>query len=182
MAPGNENLAEIIVAETTRLNNIVMEFLDFARPQKVKLSPVDINENISKALQFIDAKLQEKKIALETDFHSNIGKITIDPDLFYRALLNILVNAIQAMPDGGVLRLSTGIVDSDGSVFISIQDSGKGMSEEKAAEIFKPFFTDKNRGTGLGLAITKNIIEQHHGTISVKSRENEGSTFTITLP
>lgn len=182
VAPGNENLAEIIVAETTRLNNIVMEFLDFARPQKVKLSPVDINENISKALQFIDAKLQEKKIALETDFHSNIGKITIDPDLFYRALLNILVNAIQAMPDGGVLRLSTGIVDSDGSVFISIQDSGKGMSEEKAAEIFKPFFTDKNRGTGLGLAITKNIIEQHHGTISVKSRENEGSTFTITLP
>lgn len=182
VAPGNENLAEIIVAETTRLNNIVMEFLDFARPQEIKLLPVDINDNISKALQFIDAKLQEQKIALETDFHPNIGRITIDPDLFYRALLNILVNAMQAMPDGGVLRVSTGIVESDGSVFISIQDSGIGMSEEKAAEIFKPFFTDKNRGTGLGLAITKNIVEQHHGTISVTSRENEGSTFTITLP
>lgn len=182
VAPGNENLAEIIVAETTRLNNIVMEFLDFARPQMIKLTPVDINDNISKALQFIDAKLQEQKIALETDFHPKIGKISIDPDLFYRALLNILVNAIQAMPEGGVLRVNTGIVESDGSVFISIQDSGIGMSEEKAAEIFKPFFTDKNRGTGLGLAITKNIVEQHHGTISVISRENEGSTFTITLP
>ena len=78
--------------------------------------------------------------------------------------------------------MSTGIVDSDGSVFISIQDSGVGMSEEKVAEIFNPFFTDKNRGTGLGLAITKNIVEQHHGQISVSSKENEGSTFTITLP
>lgn len=182
VAPGNENLAEIIVAETTRLNNIVMKFLDFARPQKVKLSPFDINDILGKALHFIDAKLQEQGIALETNFPSHMRKVSIDPDLFYRALLNILVNAIQAMPEGGLLRISTGITDSDGSVFISIQDSGIGMSEEKAAEIFKPFFTDKNRGTGLGLAITKNIVEQHHGTISVISRENEGSTFTITLP
>ncbi len=182
VAPGNENLAEIIIAETTRLNNIVMEFLDFARPQKVKLTPVDINNNISQALQFIEAKLQEQNITLETNFHQDLRKITIDPDLFYRALLNILVNSIQAMPDGGLLQVSTGIMDSDGSVFISIQDSGVGMSEEKVAEIFNPFFTDKNRGTGLGLAITKNIVEQHHGQISVSSKENEGSTFTITLP
>lgn len=182
VAPGNENLAEIIVAETTRLNNIVLEFLDFARPQKVKLLPVNINDSIGQALQFIAPKLNEKNITLKTDLSSGIGKITIDPDLFYRAILNILVNGIQAMPDGGVLRVSTGIVKTDGSVSIAIQDSGVGMSEEKAAEIFKPFFTDKNRGTGLGLAITKNIIEQHHGTISVSSKEDEGSTFTITLP
>jgi signal transduction histidine kinase len=182
VAPGNENLAEIIVAETTRLNNIVLEFLDFARPQKVKLVSVDINNSISQALQFIAPKLTERNITLETELSSDIGKLPIDPDLFYRALLNILVNGIQAMPDGGVLRVSTGIVKSDGSVFIAVRDSGAGMNEEKAAEIFKPFFTDKNRGTGLGLAITKNIIEQHHGTISVSSKEDEGSTFTIILP
>jgi two-component system, NtrC family, sensor histidine kinase HydH len=182
VAPGNENLAEIIVAETTRLNNIVLEFLDFARPQKVKLVPVDINNSIGQALQFIGPELTEKNITLETGLSAAIGKITIDPDLFYRALLNILVNGIQAMPDGGVLRVSTGIVKSDGSVRIDIQDSGMGMNEEKASQIFKPFFTDKNRGTGLGLAITKNIIDQHHGSISVSSKEDEGSTFTITLP
>ena len=182
VAPGNENLAEIIVDETTRLNNIVMEFLDFARPQKAKLRPVAINDSIAQALLFIDPELIEKKISLETDFNPNIGRITIDPDLFYRALLNILVNAIQAMPEGGILRVTTDIVEYDGSITIAIQDNGIGMSKETAAEIFKPFFTDKNRGTGLGLAISKNIMEQHHGTISVMSQENEGTTFTITLP
>ncbi len=182
VAPGNENLAEIIVKETNRLNSIVMEFLDFARPQKVKLRPVAINDSIGQSLQFIEAELIEKKIRLETNLNPYIGSMTIDPDLFYRALLNILVNAIQAMPDGGVLRVSTDIVKPGGSIAIEVQDSGMGMSEEKAAEIFKPFFTDKSKGTGLGLAITKNIVEQHHGNISVKSEENEGTTFTITLP
>lgn len=182
VAPGNENLAEIIVAETTRLNNIVLEFLDFARPQKVELAPVDINNSINQALQFIDPKLKENDITVQTDLNSAIGTITIDQDLMYQALLNLLVNAIQAMPDGGTLSVQSGIGQPDGSVFIAIKDSGIGMSEEKVAQIFKPFFTDKNRGTGLGLAITQNIIEQHHGTISVSSKENEGSTFTITLP
>ncbi len=182
VAPGNENLAEIIVAETIRLNNIVLEFLDFARPQKVKLAPVDINSSFNQALLFIKPELTEHTIELETHFSAEIGMITIDPDHFYRALLNILMNAIQAMPDGGLLRVSTGIQKSDGSVVLKIQDNGIGMSEEKVANIFKPFFTDKNRGTGLGLAITKNIIEQHHGTITVSSKENEGSTFIITLP
>ncbi len=182
VAPGNENLAEIIVAETTRLNNIVLEFLDFARPQKVRLKAVDIHSLIGQALQFVNSELAENNIALETDFSPTIGRITIDPDHFYRALLNIIMNAIQAMPEGGALRVRTGVQTSDGSIRITIHDSGIGMNEEKTAEIFKPFFTDKNRGTGLGLAITKNIIEQHHGTISVSSKENEGSTFTIILP
>lgn len=181
IAPGNENLAEIIVAETTRLNNIVLEFLDFAKPQKVKVQSTDINSLIGKVLQFVNFELAENNIALETDFSPEIGSITIDPDHFYRALLNIVMNAIQAMPDGGALRVGTGIQKPDGAVCITIVDSGIGMSEEKAAEIFKPFYTDKNRGTGLGLAITKNIIEQHHGTISVRSKENEGSTFSIIL-
>jgi len=142
VAPGNENLAEIIVAETTRLNTIVLEFLDFARPQKVKLSPVDINNCITQALQFIDPKLTENKITLETDLSPNIGRITVDRDLIYQALLNLLVNAIQAMPEGGILRVRSGIIESGGSVYIAIKDDGVGMSEEKAAQIFKPFFTD----------------------------------------
>ena len=182
IAPGNENLTEIIISETIRLNGIVMEFLDFARPQKVKPAPVDINDSLRQALHFVEPKLKEHDIRLETEFDKMIGRISIDADLMYRAFLNLLVNAIQAMPNGGTLRVSSGIVEEDGSVFIEIRDSGMGMDEETASRIFKPFFTRKNRGTGLGLAITKNIIEQHHGTLSVSSKENDGSTFTIILP
>ena len=182
LAPGNENLAEIIVDETTRLNNIVMEFLDFARPQKVNLKPVDINQSINQVLQFVETELTFKKIELSKDLNSAIGRITIDPDLFYRALLNIIVNGIQAMPDGGRLSVKTDIVRKDGSVTISISDTGVGMSTKTIAEVFKPFFTNKHKGTGLGLAITKNIIDQHHGIITVVSREGEGTTFTICLP
>ena len=182
LAPGNENLAEIIVAETSRLNTIVLEFLDFARPQKVNLKPVDINQSVTQVLQFIEAELEKKGIELKKVLHPGIGKITIDPDLFYRALLNIIVNGIQAMPDGGSLTVKTSILRKDGSICIAITDSGVGMSKETAKEVFKPFFTNKHKGTGLGLAITKNIIDQHHGTITVDSTEGKGTTFTITLP
>jgi len=182
LAPGNENLAEIIVDETTRLNNIVLEFLDFARPQKVNLKPVDINQSIIQVLQFVETELTAKEIELTRELHSGIGRITIDPDQIYRALLNIIVNAIQAMPDGGKLDVKTSIVRKDGSVTISITDTGVGMTKKTATEVFKPFFTNKHKGTGLGLAITKNIIDQHHGSIAVISREGKGTTFTITLP
>ncbi len=182
LAPGNENLAEIIVDETTRLNNIVMEFLDFARPQKMNLTPVDINQSILQVLQFVETELTSKKIELSKELNPEIGRITIDPDQFYRALLNVIVNGIQAMPDGGRLGVKTDIIRKDGSVTISISDTGVGMSKKIANEVFKPFFTNKHKGTGLGLAITKNIIDQHHGTITVVSREGKGTTFTITLP
>lgn len=182
VAPGNENLAEIIVAETTRLNNIVLEFLDFARPQKVTLKPVDINQSVTQVLQFVEADLLEKEIVLSQELTPDIGPISIDSDLFYRALLNIIVNAIQAMPGGGMLTVKTSLMDTDASVAISIEDSGIGMSEDTVDEIFKPFFTKKSKGTGLGLAITKSIIDQHRGTISATSQEGRGTTFTITLP
>ncbi len=182
VAPGNENLAEIIVAETLRLNNIVMEFLDFARPQKVRLRPVSINRTIDQVLQFVEADLIAKQIELHKEFMPDMEDISIDQDLFYRALLNILVNAIQAMPNGGVLTVKTENVQNDGAVAITIEDNGIGMDDETVAEIFKPFVTNKNKGTGLGLAITKNIIDHHYGTITVTSREGAGTVFVITLP
>jgi signal transduction histidine kinase len=182
VAPGNEALAEIIVAETTRLNSIVMEFLDFARPQKAKLQPVDINNSIRQVLQFIEADLFAKKIELCQELDESIGKVAIDADLFYRALLNILVNGIQAMPDGGTMTVTTSVEKTTGFIAISIEDTGEGMGEDTLAEIFTPFFTNKSKGTGLGLAITKNIIDQHHGTISATSQKGKGTTFTITLP
>jgi signal transduction histidine kinase len=199
VAPGNEQLARIIVDETTRLNNIVMEFLDFAKPQEPKLSKVDVNNVVRRALQFIEPSAKEKNVELRAELEPELAPIDLDQEMFYRALLNILVNGLQAMDGQGVLQVTTtdagpgaaAVTAPDGSMIreqrqsgavkIMIRDNGKGMSAEMTEQIFKPFVTDKNRGTGLGLAISRNIIEHHHGTINVESKEGEGTIFTIIL-
>jgi len=198
VAPGNEQLARIIVDETTRLNNIVMEFLDFARPQEPNPARVDVNDVVRRALQFIEPNAREQNVEVRAELDETLAPVDLDQEMFYRALLNILVNGLQAMDGEGVLLVTTSRREAAGSgweedgakpleggaggVKIMIQDTGKGMSAEKAERIFEPFFSDKNRGTGLGLAITRNIIEQHHGTISVESKDGEGTVFTILLP
>jgi two-component system, NtrC family, sensor histidine kinase HydH len=182
VAPGNEHLARIIVDETIRLNGIVMEFLDFARPQKIKKVKANINEIVNKALTFIGPKMVEQEIRLTTDLCVDPGQVDVDPEHLYRALLNILVNGLQAMSAGGVLTIQTRRPGAGTGVEIRIGDTGVGMSERKMEHIFKPFFTDKHKGTGLGLAITKNIIDNHDGQITVVSKENEGTTFRILLP
>lgn len=181
IAPGNEHLAQIVVDETVRLNNIVVEFLDFAKPQKSQPEPGSINEVARKVLDFLSTELKRKRIDLVTDLTPGLPSNNIDQDLFYRALLNILVNSLQAMDEGGELKVTTRLSDT-GFTEILLQDNGHGMSEEKCKQIFKPFFTDKNKGTGLGLAITKNIVESHGAEITVDSEEGSGTTFTIALP
>lgn len=181
LAPGNEHLAKIVVDETIRLNNIVVEFLDFARPKKPHLEPTSVNEVVRKVLDFLSHELKRKRIELVTDFTPGLPKNYLDKDLFYRALLNILVNALQAMDENGQVQLSTRKSKMGGTELV-IADNGAGMSPEKAEQIFKPFYTDKSKGTGLGLAITKNIIETHGADISVVSQEGSGTTFKITLP
>lgn len=182
VAPGNEHLARIIVDETMRLNKIVVEFLDFARPQKMHLEKGNINDITNQILAFINPMLKEQHIDLVTDLEPDLPLIDIDRDQFYRALLNIFLNAVQAMEDGGPLEIRTHHQDEERRMVISIRDAGVGMTEDKIAQIFKPFFTDKHKGTGLGLAITKNIIESHGGEIQVESTPQVGTTFTISLP
>lgn len=181
LAPGNEHLAKIVVDETVRLNNIVVEFLDFARPQKANLKPSSVNEVVRKVLEFLSYELKHQRIELIADLAPDLPIINLDYDLFYRALLNILMNSIQAMTDNGQLQVSTCRSPSGGTE-LSIRDTGIGMSPEKVEQIFKPFFTDKNKGTGLGLAITKTIIDSHDAEIEVQSEEGKGTTFIITLP
>jgi len=181
VAPGSEHLAKIIMDETSRLNDIVMEFLDFARPQEPKLHPGNVNELVEKVLGFIAHKLEEQNIELCRELDTDLPQVLLDSEQFYRALLNILVNAMQAMPDGGSLQVRTQVGSRD-RVVLAITDNGAGMSEEKAAQIFQPFFTDKHKGTGLGLSITKNIIDGHNGEIYIESAVDVGTTFYISLP
>ncbi len=182
VAPGNEHLARIIVDETMRLNRIVVEFLDFARPQEMHLEKGHVNEIAEKVLAFINPMLAEQHIQLITDLAPDLPLAEIDRDQLYRAFLNILLNAVQAMEGGGVLQIGSRRLEEGRKIEVTIRDSGMGMTEEKIAQIFKPFFTDKNKGTGLGLAITKNIIESHSGGIRVESTPQLGTVFTIDLP
>ncbi len=181
IAPGNEHLAQIVVDETVRLNNIVVEFLDFAKPQKAHLEPCSVNTIVRKVLEFLSQELKNKRIDLVFDLAPGLPENNIDKNLFYRALLNILINSLQAMPEGGELKVTTHRSET-GVTEVVIGDSGPGMSEDKCNQIFKPFFTDRHKGTGLGLAITKSIIESHGAEIRVESQEGTGTTFVITMP
>lgn len=181
LAPGNENLAQIIIDETTRLNTIVTEFLDFARPQEPKLQPHDLSQIVRRAIGFIRPLAEEKAITITEDLGPEPVYKQVDEDMIYRVFLNILINGIQATADGGTVGVSV-IRNGDGRAVVRIADTGSGMSEEMVDQIFQPFFTDKRKGTGLGLAIAHNSIERHHGEILVDSSEGVGSTFTIILP
>lgn len=182
VAPGNEHLANIIVEETSRLDGIVREFLDFARPQDPRMEPIFLNGLVERVVRFIQPELEKKSVSLVMVLEEELPQIAIDPEQIYQVLLNMVLNAVQAMPDGGKVILGTRSNRTASCIELTVEDNGIGMSAEKLNQIFTPFFTDKNRGTGLGLAIVKNIIEKHNGRIEVESVEGEGSKFTVILP
>ena len=180
VAPGNEKLATIIVEETSRLDGIVREFLDFARPRDIRRSAGSLNAVIDRLLRFMEPELQQKGVEVRTQLAEDVPEILFDSEQIYQVVLNIVINAIQAMPEGGRLTLTTGA--QAGGVVLEVSDTGLGIAPEKLEQIFAPFFTDKNRGTGLGLTIAKNIVDKHQGTLTVISTPGEGSTFRIMLP
>lgn len=177
VAPGKEHLATIIIEETARLDGIVHEFLDFARPQSPKLNDVAINDILRKVTSFMKADLLKRGIVINLQLSESLPWLKGDYDQLYQALMNIIVNGAQSMPKGGDLWVTTKMVED--RVLVEIADEGCGMAEEELSQVFNPFFTTKNRGTGLGLAIVKNIIDRHDAEISVQSSEGKGSRFTI---
>ncbi|MCI5145493.1 MAG: two-component sensor histidine kinase, partial [Candidatus Electrothrix sp. AR3] len=181
LAPGNEHLAGIIVEETTRLDGIVREFLDFARPKEPKLTPISLNSLVGRLAMFMETEFETRQITFVRELDPDLPEIAMDGEQMYQVLLNIVFNAMHAMDDGGTLTIRTFPVNKGDAVALEISDTGMGMSQEKMAQIFVPFFTDKNRGTGLGLSITKNIVKKHDGTIEVQSKEGEGTSFIVRL-
>jgi len=181
LAPGSEHLAKIVVDETIRLNNIVVEFLDFARPPKAHFIRGNVNEVIKKVLDFISSELKRQQIELIAELSPALPENHLDMELFYRALLNILMNAIQAMQTNGRLHVATRITEK-GATELVIRDNGVGIAPDKIDQIFLPFYSDKIKGTGLGLAIAKNILDDHAAEVTVDSMEGQGTTFTIILP
>ncbi len=183
LAPGNERLADIIVEETARLDGIVREFLDFARPQKVKLLPLQVNDLLTRAANFMETELAKQKINLISELDLELPQVNADAEHLYRSILNIMVNAVQAMPDGGNLTIRTRQIQQDEDiVMIEISDTGIGMTAEVGSQALTPFYTNKIRGTGLGLAIVNNIVVSHHGRLEFASSPGKGTAFMIKLP
>ncbi|MCF7943343.1 MAG: PAS domain S-box protein [Spirochaetia bacterium] len=176
---GEEYLA-IIDEEIERLNSIVVDFLFAVRPMDTRLKSENINKLSEDMLEFVKYELEEHNVTTELHLSPNIPKIEIDQKYMKQVLLNIIKNAIAAMPDGGVLSIST--CRKDDRVLIQVKDTGFGISEDNMTKIFEPYFTTKDFGSGLGLTVVYKIIREHGGEIALDSKEGEGTTFTISLP
>jgi two-component system sensor histidine kinase HydH len=180
--PSNR-LAQIIVDEANRLNEKVTEFLDFARPRTPNLRPCDLEAVLNRNLELLQPEIDRLGISVTRDFQLNGRPLVVDQDLLHQAFLNILLNAIQAMPHGGHLTVSTLLGSQPGQGGeIRIQDDGEGIDPETLKKILNPFFTTKEKGSGLGLPIVKSIIEAHQGNLTISSTPGTGTTVTITIP
>ena len=170
----------MIREETGRLNRIVTEFLDFARPQVPNLQNCYLEEIIEKNLAFLRPELEKKGIIVNNNLNGRSFRLRADQDLLYRAFLNIFINAMQSINDGGTISIRW--EEGKENFRMEIEDTGSGISQENVKKIFNPFFTTKERGSGLGLSIVNKIIEVHRGRITIASREGQGTKVSIRLP
>lgn len=170
----------IIDRETERLNELITSFLSYARPVPLKYEKGNINNAIKDVIKLVDREIKEENKILKTEFDPSIPEFYFDHHQIKQAVLNLLVNATDATKEGDIISVKTEKVD--GRIKITIKDSGSGIPEELIGKIFEPFFTTKTTGSGLGLACVERIIKDHDGSISVNSKLNEGTEFTIELP
>ncbi|MBU0988063.1 MAG: two-component sensor histidine kinase [Proteobacteria bacterium] len=177
--PSN-TIPHIIIEESIRLNNIITDFLNYAKPRNPNRMLCDIQEILDKNITFLASQIEAEGYTIEKHCENNLPEISADSDMLYQAFLNILINGMQAMPKGGKINIE--ITSSDNSVFIRFEDQGEGIPEDLLEKIWDPFFTTKEKGTGLGLGIVKNIIESHGGSILIDSRPDSGARVIVKLP
>jgi signal transduction histidine kinase len=179
---------DIIVEEVDRLNKIVSQFLDYARPYRGDQSPLDVNDVVRKTVNLFEREQTGSRVEIAMNLLEGLPPVRADAQQLRQVFLNLAINAFDAMPQGGRLQISTGIRRSTrrgvAAAFLEIRfrDDGIGIPPADLRNLFVPFFTTKEKGTGLGLAISQRIIENHGGTIEVRSQPGSGSTFTVLLP
>lgn len=173
-------IPSIIIEESSRLNNIITDFLNFAKPRTPHLVSCKIGDIIEKNITFLASQIKGEGYTIDKHYDNKLPEITADPDMLYQAFLNILINAMQAMPQGG--KINVEICSNDNAVEIIFEDQGEGIAEDILEKIWDPFFTTKSKGTGLGLGIVKNIIESHDGTVHIRNRSLSGARVTVRIP
>jgi signal transduction histidine kinase/putative methionine-R-sulfoxide reductase with GAF domain len=172
---------KVIEEEIHRINETVEQFLRFARPSPPLLRRMDILPVLEETLQLLKAQLERQGIVLRREFEPLIP-VVVDREQIRQVVLNLLINAIQAMPEGGSLSVGAQVSGDRSWVLLSVRDSGLGIPPEEMKKLFDPFFSTKEGGVGLGLSIAHRIVDQHHGKIEVESRPGEGTLFDLWLP
>ncbi len=175
-----EKYFNVLKEEISRLNGIVVDFLFAVRPMPLELREGDINALILQMIEFVSFELRQANIQISLELQEDLPKILMDDRYMKQALLNLITNAMSAMPVGGTLTITTKCIDNE--IILTISDTGEGISEENIPKIFEPYFTTKETGTGLGLTQVYKIIREHQGEITVHSKENKGTSFDIIIP
>lgn len=176
----DQKYASIMIKEVDRLNRVISELLDFARPAEPDFKEEDIKEILEHSLKLVESDTKNVNISL--DVEEGLEKIKADRDQLTQAFLNIFLNSVDAMENHGKISISARKMKERDQIEIRISDNGRGIAKENLSKLFDPFFTTRKDGTGLGLAIVHKIVENHKGEIEVKSEEDKGTTFSIFLP
>ncbi len=195
LPPAEAELMEVLVEEVDRLNNVVTQFLEYARPMRATFQPANINEVLAKTMKLLAGRELPAEVEVRFALEPELPPVNCDADQLKQVFINLALNAAQAMPKGGALtietrrpRASEWHLDEDEPRYIGNQvelrfsDTGGGIPEEVRSRLFIPFYTTKEKGTGLGLAICQRIVKNHGGTIEVESKRGEGTTFILRLP
>ncbi|MGD2124521.1 MAG: ATP-binding protein [Desulfobacteraceae bacterium] len=173
---------DVIIRETQRCKSIIQDLLEFSRdkdPEKVK---ANINDVIEKALSILENEFRLHHISVEKNFSSGMPSVLLDVNLMQQVFVNLLINAVEAIQDKGVVTVRSYLKPDRRSVGVEVADTGPGISSDNMGKVFDPFFSTKNNGTGLGLAVSYGIIQKHQGNIQVSSKLEEGTRFTIEIP
>ncbi len=173
-------IPDIIVEEASRLNRIITDFINYAKPRSPKFAGCQVQDVIDKNIAFLEAQINDQGYVIKKNYQNSVPEIMADSTMLYQSFLNVLINSMQAMPDGG--RILIEVSAGDHLVTVHFDDEGQGIPHENLEKIWDPFFTTKEMGTGLGLGIVKNIIESHGGSIQIMNRPVRGARVTIELP
>jgi len=177
-----ESIADNIKEEVRKANYMVLNFMNYGRPLKLRLQQVSYPDLLDKAMPLLQGKLEENHIGVQREIPDSLPPMLVDPELMRNCLCNFITNAAQAMPEGGDITLGAHLDLEAGMFVLTFRDQGVGIEPQDLEKVFQPYFTTKEAGIGLGLAITERIIKEHGGGLEVQSLPGEGTTFTVRLP
>jgi signal transduction histidine kinase len=179
-----ERILDNMKSEISRLNRLVGDFLSFGKPMRLDPRPCAIDEVLREVASLVEHKARDQAIAIALDSEPGLPRIVADPELLKTCFLNLMINAMDAMPGGGLLELSVRRRDENGQeeIEVGVRDSGKGMTGEEIRAAFEPYFSTKDTGLGLGLALTHKIVTDHGGSVAIESEPGKGTTVRLRLP
>jgi two-component system sensor histidine kinase HydH len=182
--PREKEYAETMVSEVDRINQVVTDLLTFARPLEADLTPTDVTELVERTVRLVQADARSRDVGIQMSL-SDLSKIPLDANQMTQAILNLLLNSLQAVNSGGNIEVGVKLDPSVSRLTIWVEDDGPGITQDQNEKIFDPFFTTREKGTGLGLAIVHKIVENHNGEISLQSPpsgKSRGCRFTLSIP